>query len=102
MARELLKVTDLSTHYAGFGGSRLVKAVDGVSFSLEEGQTISHFMGQPDETRHVFMKNHQAIISPEWSIHSGAGTSNYTFIWGMAGENMDYGDMDGVSPEDLK
>ncbi|MAW93640.1 MULTISPECIES: 5-dehydro-4-deoxy-D-glucuronate isomerase [unclassified Leeuwenhoekiella] len=71
-------------------------------FDLEEGQTISHFMGQPHETRHVFMKNHQAIISPEWSIHSGAGTSNYTFIWGMAGENMDYGDMDGVSPEDLK
>jgi 4-deoxy-L-threo-5-hexosulose-uronate ketol-isomerase len=71
-------------------------------FDLEEGQTISHFMGQPQETRHIFMKNHQAVISPEWSIHSGAGTSNYTFIWGMAGENLDYGDMDGVEPHELK
>lgn len=71
-------------------------------FDLEEGQTISHFMGQPQETRHIFMKNHQAVISPEWSIHSGAGTSNYTFIWGMAGENLDYSDMDGVQPHELK
>jgi 4-deoxy-L-threo-5-hexosulose-uronate ketol-isomerase len=71
-------------------------------FNLEDGQTVSHFMGQPQETRHVFMKNHQAIISPEWSIHSGAGTSNYTFIWGMAGENLDYTDMDGVQPHELR
>ena len=71
-------------------------------FDLEEGQTISHFMGQPHETRHIFMKNHQAVISPEWSIHAGAGTSNYTFIWGMAGENLDYGDMDKVTPDELK
>lgn len=71
-------------------------------FDLEEGQSISHFMGQPHETRHVFMKNHQAVISPEWSIHAGAGTSNYTFIWGMAGENLDYSDMDKVSPDELK
>lgn len=71
-------------------------------FNLEEGQAVSHFMGQPQETRHIFMKNHQAVISPEWSIHSGAGTSNYIFIWGMAGENLDYGDMDGVAPHELK
>jgi len=71
-------------------------------FDLEEGQTVSHFMGQPQETRHIFLQNHQAVISPEWSIHAGAGTSNYTFIWGMAGENMDYGDMDGVEPHELK
>ncbi|MBN3582688.1 5-dehydro-4-deoxy-D-glucuronate isomerase [Algoriphagus aestuarii] len=71
-------------------------------FDVKEGNVVSHFMGQPDETRHLWVKNHQAIISPPWSIHSGAGTSNYTFIWGMAGENMNYGDMDTVNPTDLK
>ena len=71
-------------------------------FDLEEGQTVSHFMGQPTETRHIFLKNRDAVISPEWSIHSGVGTANYTFIWGMAGENMDYGDMDDVKTDELK
>ncbi|WP_339703752.1 5-dehydro-4-deoxy-D-glucuronate isomerase [Algoriphagus aquimarinus] len=71
-------------------------------FDLQEGNVVSHFMGQPDESRHIFLKNHQAVISPAWSIHSGAGTSNYTFIWGMAGENMDYGDMDPVKPSELR
>jgi len=71
-------------------------------FNIPENQVVSHFMGQPDETRHLWVKNNQAIISPPWSIHCGAGTSNYTFIWGMAGENLDYGDMDGVKPSELK
>lgn len=71
-------------------------------FDLEKEQTIAHFMGEPQNTRHIFLKNHQAVLSPEWSIHSGAGTSNYSFIWGMAGENLDYSDMDIYSPNELK
>jgi 4-deoxy-L-threo-5-hexosulose-uronate ketol-isomerase len=71
-------------------------------FEVPEKQAICHFMGRPDETRHLWMKNEQAVLSPSWSIHSAAGTSNYTFIWGMAGENLDYGDMDVRQPDTLK
>jgi 4-deoxy-L-threo-5-hexosulose-uronate ketol-isomerase len=71
-------------------------------FEVQEKQSICHFMGDPDETRHIWMKNEQSVLSPSWSIHSAAGTSNYTFIWGMAGENLDYSDMDIRQPDTLK
>lgn len=63
-------------------------------FELPEDQAICHFMGEPTETRHLWMRGEQAVLSPEWSIHSAAATHSYTFIWGMGGENLDYGDQD--------
>ena len=71
-------------------------------FDLDHAHRVVHLMGQSIETRHLMVANHQAIISPPWSIHSGCGTSNYSFIWGMAGENLDYADMDLIAIADLK
>lgn len=71
-------------------------------FDMEEESRVFHFMGRPDETRHLLIKNEQAVLSPPWSIHSGVGTNNYTFIWAMAGENYTFKDMDFVKMEDLK
>ena len=71
-------------------------------FNVSEGNMICHLMGQPQEERLVWLANEQAIMSPEWSIHAAAGTSNYMFIWGMAGENLDYGDMDKFGYTDMR
>ncbi len=70
-------------------------------FDMPEDAFVMHFMGEPQETRHIIMRNEQAVISPSWSIHSGAGTQAYTFIWGMVGENQDFDDMDGIAMTDL-
>lgn len=71
-------------------------------FDMAPESRVFHFCGTPDETRHIIMKNEQAVISPSWSIHSGAGTSNYSFIWAMVGENQTFTDMDAVGMEDLR
>ena len=71
-------------------------------FEIPENQVVFHMMGKPDETRHIVMKNFDAVISPSWSIHSGVGTSNYTFIWAMGGENQEFDDMDVIATPDLK
>ena len=71
-------------------------------FEVPEEHAVSHFMGPAEESRHIWLHNEQAVISPPWSIHSGVGTTNYTFIWGMAGENLDYDDMDKFAINELK
>ena len=71
-------------------------------FDVPNDQRVIHLMGEPQETRHLIVANHQAIISPPWSIHAGSGTSNYGFIWGMAGENYVYTDMDAVAIGEMK
>lgn len=71
-------------------------------FDIKPGQVVFHLHGKPDETRHIVMKNEEAVISPSWSIHSGAGTSAYTFIWAMAGENQNFDDIDPVPTTELK
>ncbi len=71
-------------------------------FDMEPATRVFHFMGEPDETRHVVIANEQAALSPGWSIHCGAGTGRYAFIWSMGGENQDFGDMDMVAMEDLR
>jgi len=70
-------------------------------FDIEEGEKLFHWMGEPEEIRHLSLENKQAILSPSWSLHSGVGTRNYKFIWGMGGENQDFDDMDDIEKENL-
>ena len=71
-------------------------------FDVPEGQKIFHYMGESEETRHITMDNYDAVVSPPWSIHAGSGTASYSFVWGMAGENLDYTDMDPIAIPDIK
>ena len=71
-------------------------------FNISDDNVVFHYMGEPKETRHIVVRNEQAVISPSWSIHSGVGTNNYSFIWGMVGENQNFSDMDAVQMSDLK
>ncbi|SET66200.1 4-deoxy-L-threo-5-hexulose uronate isomerase [Natronincola peptidivorans] len=70
-------------------------------FDMKDDDIVFHMMGEPKETRHIIMRNEEAVISPSWSIHSGVGTSKYTFIWGMVGENQTFTDMDHIDKKDL-
>ena len=71
-------------------------------FNIPEDHAVCHFMGPAQETRHIWVGNEQAVVSPPWSMHSGVGTANYAFVWGMAGENHDYTDMDFHKPSEVK
>lgn len=71
-------------------------------FDIPEDAFVMHYMGEPTETRHLVVRNEEAVISPSWSIHAGSGSQAYTFIWGMAGENQDFDDMDGIDNRDLR
>ena len=70
-------------------------------FEMPQDAFVMHYMGEPQETRHIVMRNEEAVISPSWSIHAGCGSRAYTFIWGMVGENQDFDDMDGIAMKDL-
>jgi 4-deoxy-L-threo-5-hexosulose-uronate ketol-isomerase len=97
----LLRILQIFKDYSDY--NHPLKQEDIANYlDMEENDAVFHMMGEPKETRHIVMHNEEAVISPSWSIHSGVGTKNYSFIWAMCGENQEFTDMDHIETKELR